>query len=59
MLELQPIPPSISPLSIVQQAFSLLNISAEIRIIDNHEVSDVLAGKKMTSVYTKGLKVNW
>ena len=46
MLELQPIPPSISPLSIVQQAFSLLNISAEIRIIDNHEVSDVLAGKK-------------
>jgi hypothetical protein len=37
---------SMSPLRLVQERFSLLNISAEIRIIDNNEVADVLAGKK-------------
>lgn len=46
MLEFESIPLSESPLGIVQQRFSLLNISAEIRIIDNQEVSDVLTGKK-------------
>jgi hypothetical protein len=35
-----------SALSQVQERFSLLNISAEIRIIDNQEVASVLAGKK-------------
>jgi len=46
MLESESPPISESPLSIVQKRFSLLNISAEIRIIDNQEVSDVLSGKK-------------
>ena len=35
-----------SALTQVQARFSLLNISAEIRIIDNQEVANVLAGKK-------------
>jgi hypothetical protein len=46
MLNLGHITSSTNPLVLVQQRFSLLNMSAEIRIIDNQEVSDVLAGKK-------------
>lgn len=46
MLNTDQITITTNPLLIVQQRFSLLNMSAEIRIIDNHEVSDVLAGKK-------------
>ena len=46
MLNTDQIPTTTNPLLMVQQRFSLLNISAEIRIVDNQEVSDVLTGKK-------------
>ncbi len=46
MLNLEPTIELVSPLASVQERFSLLNIAAEIRIVDNHEISDVLAGKK-------------
>jgi hypothetical protein len=46
MLNLEPTIELLSPLTSVQERFSLLNIAAEIRIVDNHEISDVLAGKK-------------
>lgn len=35
-----------NPLPLVQQRFSLINLSADIRIVDNQEVNDVLAGLK-------------
>ena len=37
---------NIPALTFAQQRFSLINLSAEIRIVDNLEVADVLAGKK-------------
>jgi len=46
MLNPSPAIQSISPLRLVQERFSLINIAAEIRIVDNQEISDVLAGKK-------------
>ncbi len=46
MLNLEPTTQLLSALAHVQERFSLLNMSAEIRIVDNQEVSDVLAGKK-------------
>lgn len=46
MLNLEPTTQLISALAHVQERFSLLNIAAEIRIVDNKEISDVLAGKK-------------
>ena len=46
MLNLESTIKSKSPLESVQERFSLINISAEIRIVDNQEVSDVMAGKK-------------
>ena len=43
-----------NPLLLVQQRFSLINLSADIRIVDNQEVSDVLAGwKSDISFYKK------
>ena len=43
-----------NPLTLVQQRFSLINLSADIRIVDNQEVSDVLAGTKAdVSFYKK------
>lgn len=36
----------VNPLALVQQRFSLINLSADIRIVDNQEVNDVLAGLK-------------
>jgi len=43
-----------NPLTLVQQRFSLINLSADIRIVDNQEVSDVLAGiKSDVSFYKK------
>ena len=43
-----------NPLLLVQQRFSLLNLSADIRIVDNKEISDVLAGLKSdVSFYKK------
>ena len=46
MLNLEPTTLLLSALAHVQEHFSLLNIAAEIRIVDNKEISDVLAGKK-------------
>jgi hypothetical protein len=46
MLNLEPTTQLLSALAHVQERFSLLNIAAEIRIVDNQEISDVLAGKK-------------
>ena len=46
MLNLEPTTQLLSALAHVQERFSLLNIAAEIRIVDNKEISDVLAGKK-------------
>ena len=46
MLNLEPTTLLLSALAHVQEHFSLLNIAAEIRIVDNREISDVLAGKK-------------
>ena len=43
-----------NPLALVQERFSLINLSADIRIVDNQEVSDVLAGLKSdVSFYKK------
>ena len=46
MVNLVPTNQLLSALAYVQERFSLLNIAAEIRIVDNQEISDVLAGKK-------------
>lgn len=56
MTNLLPIPSATNnnPLPLVQQRFSLINLSADIRIVDNQEVSDVLAGiKSDVSFYKK------
>ena len=46
MHNLESIASTTSALNFVQQRFSLINLSAEIRIVDNQEVADVLSGKK-------------